>query len=861
MDVTAARLQPTGQISVADSTLVLGKEFTIEAWLCFEPGDNDPAWACRLFNGLAGGEPVRFIVNMSSPRELGLCFSCARVELILAPVQLPHSTLPPSTWIHLAAVRSAKTLALLRNGAILWQEKPLGQEPTPIVVQPNYMLADCSGFPVGAQQRKDGPALLIADFRIWTRAVAADELASRKLGVAPAKSEGLLRSWSGDAERKILADNTGKDFKGTLLGPATIVTRSTAAPPAAPPASPSPPASPAPPVSPTLSSAVPQGPAAPRPLLDLDPSGVPTLLKYQLPESTSYRGRNVIELPIPVESFVFKPSATLPKDSNKQVGQPSAEGKEITSAPPTSAPPGTGLLVNKLDAYRQPVDPTGRPLSRQFGRPAPPQPSRAPASGSPASDNPSNPFEGALSRAKTTGFLDPKLFPLMAGAGDAMDLQGVRTALEKISVPEVAAILGQGTHDFAVYRDTTGEYKYRFVRRRVIDEPRPTMLLIEQYRLSSFLGQYGAGRTIKTFSLLPGERTTVYIRSYKANSKTMQRASSILDSATQEAEREFELTTQNEQTSQDNIDSSFEYHAQLSVTGSATWGWGDASVSASGGIAGSTNAARELFAKNMSNAVQQHADRASSYREVSVVTSFESHEESSEEQWVERQLTNLNVSRTLNFAFRQMNQEYITVLHLTDVRVAYFNGYRESRDEVALHDLDKLLETYVTPEKRATVRQAVQDALMSTVDFRDVKPEAFFLTNQDGTLRVNRAFKSTFNSSDGSGPPITVPGVIVGVDTHIMRTDAVVVDSFLGQGDALDAYSHGLQEESLREQRLANDQRALQVELMREALDAVRAGSTERAQRLSSITGLIAALAAQKQTRSADGTPVVAGDG
>ena len=61
-----------------------------------------------------------------------------------------------------------------------------------------------------------------------------------------------------------------------------------------------------------------------------------------------------------------------------------------------------------------------------------------------------------------------------------------------------------GGNWLAIYRDTSARYTYRFIPtpQRGI----PTLLLVEYYRLSSFPARYGAGRPIKTFSLLPGER-------------------------------------------------------------------------------------------------------------------------------------------------------------------------------------------------------------------------------------------------------------------------------------------------------------------------------------------------------------------
>ncbi|MFD2614801.1 Ig-like domain-containing protein [Paenibacillus gansuensis] len=53
------------------------------------------------------------------------------------------------------------------------------------------------------------------------------------------------------------------------------------------------------------------------------------------------------------------------------------------------------------------------------------------------------------------------------------------------------------------------------------------IILVESYRLSSYLANYGAGRTIKTFSLLPGEKSKISVRSYSQDEKTMKSAATI----------------------------------------------------------------------------------------------------------------------------------------------------------------------------------------------------------------------------------------------------------------------------------------------------------------------------------------------
>ena len=64
-----------------------------------------------------------------------------------------------------------------------------------------------------------------------------------------------------------------------------------------------------------------------------------------------------------------------------------------------------------------------------------------------------------------------------------------------------------------VYRSLWGQYVHDFLPEPV--RVRPQLVIVETYRMSSFLGQYGAGRTLKTFSLLPGEKTTISVNTFR----------------------------------------------------------------------------------------------------------------------------------------------------------------------------------------------------------------------------------------------------------------------------------------------------------------------------------------------------------
>lgn len=507
----------------------------------------------------------------------------------------------------------------------------------------------------------------------------------------------------------------------------------------------------------------------PAPLVALDPTGSPVVLRYDLPEPTSYRGRNVIDLNIPADWFV---------------------------------PPDDRRPLDDAEVHRR------------------------------------------LLTARRTGVFDPDLFDVPTPIDDTeRALMKDAVASSSYNMLFLYARMGRGIK-LAIQQNNQGTADYGFVQ----GSNTPRLLLIERYRLSSFPTSYGAGRTLKTFSLLPGERTKIRLSTYKRSSQTRQQASSILDETSEETERDFEQSVQDEHSNQESTSSNLEYHAE--AEGEAKWGWG--SAKASGGVKGSTATAREEFTKNLTNAVGHNAARASARREVHVDTSLEVQTEDEKEEAVERELENINVSRTLNFVFRQMNQEYLTVLHLVDLRVAFFADTPASRDEVPLAELDDLLDRYIAePAKRDEARALVTAELAAITDHRG-EPVAAGLTSgsaqhdptaaefiqrvtlsDPGTeteatyLRVNPDYTSAVTTPDGR--TIQVAGASMTTDTHVMRTDGIVVDAFLGQGEALDDYSTGLQHQSVRERRITNDLQELETERLRLANQILRDSDTDRA--------------------------------
>ena len=364
----------------------------------------------------------------------------------------------------------------------------------------------------------------------------------------------------------------------------------------------------------------------------------------------------------------------------------------------------------------------------------------------------------------------------------------------------------------------------------------PTLALIEFYRLSSFLGAYGAGRTIKTFSLLPGEKTKLTVRSYTKSTTRSKAAESILDSYSDTAEKTLADATKEENADRDS--SSLTQKWDISASAGINMGVGSASLSASYG--GSASSSREQSVKAVKESTRKTASNASNNRSISISQDSEVSSETGDEEGVERELQNINVGRTLNFVFRQMNQEFITLLHLVDVRVAFQGLVGAGLTIVPLSGLADLLASRMVPERVEEVKQAILRQLRSIYDYQDQRVsviEERIFADEGGEKRGYIRFRRDLESSyDDGRNKIRVPGVILSADTHVMRTDGVIVEALLGEGDGLDAYSHGLQDEAVEARKLANDLLAAQIERERALQGFLRDGDQARLELWSRVT-------------------------
>ncbi len=417
--------------------------------------------------------------------------------------------------------------------------------------------------------------------------------------------------------------------------------------------------------------------------------------------------------------------------------------------------------------------------------------------------------EAAFKRAKDTGFFDTLVFPRIRAVMTPLERKRAKEAIRDLDLETFKAFYDTGQH-MMLRRALSGETEYVFIANPPATV-KPQLMLVEEYRLSSFLGKYGVGRTLKSFSLLPGERTKLTIKTASSSTTTAKQSQSILDSFSQESANEFESSLAAESSNKSTSSEDVSYSASVEASGS--WGFGSAKASASAG--GSTNSAREEFAKTVSNATSKHTARASANRNVQIESTTETKITSDLQTETIREIENINVGRTLNFVFCQMNQEFITLLHLIDVRIGYTNGIEAVR-EVPLYQLPELLErvTVNDSKKRQEVQERIIEELKSIRDYKGKMPHEYdppkeFIVAVKGETKparyaVNRDFASAFGDP-ASTTRATVPGIIISAKNIVMRTEDIAVDALIGSGSALDGYAENLQIEENRQKRLAND--------------------------------------------------------
>ncbi|MFN0199952.1 MAG: hypothetical protein ACKVTZ_00440 [Bacteroidia bacterium] len=433
----------------------------------------------------------------------------------------------------------------------------------------------------------------------------------------------------------------------------------------------------------------------------------------------------------------------------------------------------------------------------------------------------------------------------------------------------------------ALFKNFAGAVDIEYLR-----EPaklRPKLYLVEHLKVATYAKDYGAAKTVNTFSLLPGEKTTITMRSYAKKETTKAKAENILDSFSQNSASSLEHALQSESSTrvgdENSSNSSNNTSSNSSNTFGNTWGHSDTHSSTSnysfggginigfpeiglglevngegGGTSGNSNTTqwagtssstsgsaseashiltmnsiREQLNGTLQNAIDKTVAESSANRQVDInTTTTESYEEEQESSTV-RELANINYSRVLNFVFRQMTQQYLSITYLHDVSFVYIDGYPDSRIEVKLDGLEQMLRDVLIEATDAT--KVLNDILMDLCSVRDYNqtPQQFIecydqnLSLCCGTAEAADHIQHVIHKNPACVTEvegIRIKGVVLDVRERILPVDHIIVDALLGQGEALDCYNMRLQNASADEAELSNERTRYENEIMRlEALN------------------------------------------
>jgi len=314
---------------------------------------------------------------------------------------------------------------------------------------------------------KDRFAGLVMQVRLWKAALDGGTIRYHMYHPAPGDSAGLLADWTFD--ERGMVDRTPRANNGELTGDASTVAveppveREATYPPGdaqtTPPDRPHTPGTPLPPPPPTTGGDRMNAGGRPdpqdRPLVRLDPKGEPTILAYNLPEPTSYRGGYIIELDFPEEYFRHSEAPPQPAGGRHE-GRRSANQMETTALGAGEH----GTAVNPNLEGGPPGLLGGPPFS---GEQYPLRGASSPATRftDPNADEIGNSFRVA----KETGFFNPRVFPnVRAGDDEFSRIQIKKLLSARLDEATVVTQLKAGNR-LAIFRTLTGEYSFRFIRK------------------------------------------------------------------------------------------------------------------------------------------------------------------------------------------------------------------------------------------------------------------------------------------------------------------------------------------------------------------------------------------------------------
>jgi len=380
----------------------------------------------------------------------------------------------------------------------------------------------------------------------------------------------------------------------------------------------------------------------------------------------------------------------------------------------------------------------------------------------------------------------------------------------------------------------------------------PRLALVETWELRSYLGDYGLGRTLQTFSVLPGEHTTISVGTWRTDAATREDATSVFDSSDIAAQTRFGASVSTETGAAFQDQGGWSLSMATSSSASVNlFGLVQGSASTETGFAANHQDASQRWSRDLRQAASEHAGQVNNSRRQAVESASSTMTASGATTSTVREIANTNLRRVLNFVFRELNQTYETYVVLRDIRIAFYNGRAGSAEIVPITDLRRLIQRHFPPERQEAAARFVLALCAERLDHHDNPRTVLQVGHRPDGRRYEwqQAVLNNDGELDFRGNPLTsdirwrfapgpltpdaeqrIEGLITDMAKVVVRTDNMVVEALLGQADALDPYASALQRLDLESRKADTAWRTADTSRLTEAIGLVNdlPGTAER---------------------------------
>lgn len=288
---------------------------------------------------------------------------------------------------------------------------------------------------------------------------------------------------------------------------------------------------------------------------------------------------------------------------------------------------------------------------------------------------------------------------------------------------------------------------------------RPQLFLVEQTQLRTYLGPLQDGILVDNQTLGPGatQHYFLLIETVDISSTTLQ--SSVLDQQDVSSVKNLDDRV-NKQTSEDKVKENYKFHLQAAAHGdaSASGFWGG-EVNANVAVQGGSDTNRLNFASSVFNAVSSQVTESTRQQVARTLTRLDDSVHQERVLSTKEYTLRNSKDHIVNFGFFNILQSVVGLLVLTNVRIAYSDGFNPR--VVELRELPQLLDDVLAPtQSKDVIIQYVTGELSRITDAKH--QERSLLSDGSTGLAVNPGLVTAFpiDAPDGSVQTVSVQGIV-----------------------------------------------------------------------------------------------------